>query len=81
MLHGRRARSAILPALLAMFAGAALTPAASAQEGGLAAIPPVPRDYGAPTTPWGEPDLRGTWPIDHLNFTPLQRPPEQAGGE
>jgi hypothetical protein len=25
-------------------------------------------------TPWGEPDLRGTWPLDYLNGTPVQRP-------
>ena len=49
-----------------------------AQEADLASVPPVPRDYQPATTSWGEPDLTGTWPIDHLNFTPLQRPPEQA---
>jgi hypothetical protein len=27
-----------------------------------------------PMTPWGEPDLRGTWPLNHLIGTPLQRP-------
>ena len=27
-----------------------------------------------PMTPWGEPDLRGTWPLNHLINTPLQRP-------
>ena len=27
-----------------------------------------------PLTPWGDPDLRGMWPIDHMNGTPLQRP-------
>ena len=25
-------------------------------------------------TPWGEPDLRGTWPLNHLINTPFQRP-------
>ena len=25
-------------------------------------------------TPWGEPDLRGTWPLNHLISTPFQRP-------
>jgi hypothetical protein len=29
-----------------------------------------------PTTPWGDPDLRGTWPIQHLIGTPFQRPEE-----
>jgi hypothetical protein len=31
-----------------------------------------------PRTPWGEPDLRGIWPIGHLTGTPLQRPEEMG---
>ena len=27
-----------------------------------------------PKTPWGDPDLQGTWPISHLMTVPLQRP-------
>src|SRR4030095_10339919 len=27
-----------------------------------------------PMTSWGEPDLRGTWPLNHLISTPFQRP-------
>jgi hypothetical protein len=27
-----------------------------------------------PKTPWGDPDLQGTWPISHLMAVPLQRP-------
>jgi hypothetical protein len=27
-----------------------------------------------PMTPWGEPDLQGTWPLNHLISTPFQRP-------
>jgi hypothetical protein len=27
-----------------------------------------------PMTPWGEPDLRGIWPLNHLIGTPFQRP-------
>ena len=30
-------------------------------------------EYEAPVTPWGEPDLRGTWPINHLISTPMVR--------
>jgi hypothetical protein len=68
-----------MPALLAMLVGSALAGSSvAAQDLDLAAIPAVPRDYRPATTAWGEPDLRGTWPIDHLDFTPLQRPPEQA---
>ena len=29
-----------------------------------------------PMTEWGDPDLRGTWPIQHLIGTPFQRPEE-----
>ena len=29
-------------------------------------------------TAWGDPDLRGTWPIDYLNGTPMQRTVEQG---
>lgn len=52
----------------------------SAQEPGadLTVVPPVPKTYKPKTTPWGEPDLRGTWPIDHLNGTPMQRDPAQG---
>jgi hypothetical protein len=30
--------------------------------------------WTAPKTPWGEPDLQGTWPINHLIAVPLERP-------
>jgi len=33
-----------------------------------------PTAWQSPTTPWGEPDLRGTWPLNHLISTPFQRP-------
>ena len=63
--------------LLAM-AIAAASPAAWAQQKDLVTVPPVPHAYHPKKTPWGEPDLRGTWPIDHLNFTPLQRTAAQG---
>ncbi len=31
---------------------------------------------GLPRTPWGDPDLRGMWPIHHLIGVPFQRPEE-----
>ncbi len=30
-------------------------------------------DFASPKTSWGEPDLRGTWPINHLISVPLER--------
>ncbi len=35
---------------------------------------PSPAGWKAPRTPWGDPDLRGNWPIDYLAQTPRQRP-------
>jgi hypothetical protein len=34
--------------------------------------PEAPAGWSAPHTPWGDPDLRGTWPLD-LGRTPMQR--------
>ena len=36
-------------------------------------LPPVPHDYKPRRTPWGDPDLRGVWPIDNLGGLALQR--------
>ena len=33
-----------------------------------------PSAWKQPMTPWGEPDLRGIWPLNHLISTPFQRP-------
>lgn len=52
--------------------------AASSGQTDLTVLPPVPKTYRPGRTAWGEPDFRGTWPLDHLNFTPFQRPPEQG---
>jgi hypothetical protein len=30
-------------------------------------------EWKHPKTPWGDPDLQGTWPISHLMSVPLQR--------
>src|SRR5215472_14565729 len=31
-------------------------------------------NYTPPKTPWGEPDLQGIWPLNHLIAVPLVRP-------
>ena len=65
--------------LLAVAACAGVPLPGVAQEVDLTVVPPVPTDYRAKQTSWGEPDLRGGWPIDHLNGrTPLQRDPAQG---
>jgi len=37
--------------------------------------------YPHPMTEWGDPDLRGIWPIQHLIGTPFQRPEEYGTRE
>ena len=62
----------------AILIAAAGVSSASAADADFAAVPPVSKAYHPARTAWGEPDLRGAWPIDHLNFTPLQRTKEQG---
>lgn len=76
-------RRILTGALLATAAGLVGLGTASAQQqpepgADLSFVPPVPKSYVPKKTGWGEPDLRGTWPIDHLNGTPMQRTVEQG---
>src|SRR6185503_17566934 len=50
--------------------------ACSPQSDEGAAVQAAASDWQQPMTEWGEPDLRGMWPIGHLTGVPLQRPPE-----
>jgi hypothetical protein len=65
-------------AVLALAAALAASLPAAAQQPDPTVLPPVPTNYRPALTPWQEPDLRGTWPIDHLNGTPMQRDPAQG---
>src|SRR6478752_6001285 len=38
--------------------------------------PPSPAGWSAPKTQWGDPDLRGTYPLDQVGRTPMQRRPQ-----
>ncbi len=40
----------------------------------LTVMPPVPTDFDPPRTAWGDPDLRGMWPIDNIASIPMSRP-------
>ncbi|HZI80664.1 MAG TPA: hypothetical protein VFD69_14180 [Vicinamibacterales bacterium] len=41
-----------------------------------AALAQAPAGYQAPRTPWGDPDLQGTWPSTDMVGVPLERPVE-----
>jgi hypothetical protein len=55
--------AAAVATLAAMSAFAQVTKVASASE-----------EYSQPRTPWGDPDLQGTWTSDNCIRTPLNRP-------
>jgi len=48
--------------------------AAQAVPADLTTMPPVPTTYQPKKTAWGDPDLRGTWPIDNIASLPMNRP-------
>lgn len=52
----------------------AQTPADRAKAG-----PPKAAVRPAPKTPWGDPDLQGTWTTDSAQAIPMQRPAQFAG--
>src|SRR6185437_16719225 len=41
-------------------------------------LPPVSHSYVPKKTAWGDPDLRGMWPIDAIGGLSIQRTPEQG---
>ncbi len=58
--------------LAAMLAPAAIV--AQAVPDDLTTMPAVSDAYQPATTPWGDPDLRGTWPINDIAELPVSRP-------
>src|SRR4029450_2712562 len=59
-----------------------VTPAAaqsSASAGKVASAKTNDKPWTAPKTPWGDPDLQGTWTTDSAFGIPLQRPQQFAG--
>ena len=72
---GQRTRASLAALLLALGTpGLAETPAEMAQRAG---APPPPGGWSAPRTPWGDPDLTGTWPLEFLTTRPER--PENLG--
>lgn len=70
-------RGSLDPALCAAVAGitAATLALAPGRDALAQAVGPDP-SWQQPVTAWGDPDLQGMWPIQHMTMTPLERPPE-----
>jgi hypothetical protein len=71
-----RLLGAAIAAPLLIFATPAVAddPVPSAKD-----YPAPPAGWKVPRTSWGDPDLRGMWPVDYLSPTPRERPPEIGG--
>lgn len=67
---GRALASASVAALMMSAAPAS----AQAVPDDLTTMPAVPDDYQPSKTSWGDPDLRGMYPIDNIASLPMQRP-------
>ncbi len=67
-------RAAVVPAVFAVSAVVLFRAPAAAEVVG---APPTPAagTYSPKLTEWGDPDLRGVWPLNNLGFLSLQRPP------
>ena len=70
-----RRRSALIGVAVSALALAAAAGGAIAADQPAAKTKPA-KAWTPPKTPWGDPDLRGTWPLDELGRTPQQRPPQ-----
>jgi hypothetical protein len=68
LTHKSFALSLVAALILPLSSGAADQNSASAAPAKAAT------KWKQPRTPWGDPDLQGTWPISHLMSVPLQRP-------
>ena len=72
-----------MSARLAAFLAVALVPAGIAAQpvpADLATLPPVPADYAAQRTAWGDPDLRAIYTLDRINTGRIAfARPEQYG--
>jgi hypothetical protein len=69
-MHERISRAGVVAVGLALTALTASLPSAAQNQSS--------SPWEHPTTPWGDPDLQGMWPINHMTLVPLVRP-EQFG--
>jgi hypothetical protein len=67
-MNERISRAGVMAAGVAAAALTASLPSAAQNE--------ASSSWQHPKTPWGEPDIQGMWPINHMTGVPLVRPPE-----
>ena len=70
---------AVLAVVLAPFVTHAPSSAAVGPEGAAALVAQKAHGFVTPRTPWGDPDLNGTWPSIDMVRVPMQRPALYGG--
>ena len=75
-----RLLAAALPLLFAapVVAGITLPPLSQDPVPSKLDYPAPPAGWHVPRTSWGDPDLRGMWPVDYLAPTPRERTPDMG---
>ncbi len=68
-----------LASVIGVVVAAAVVPVAGQAPAAKAPAKTPPKSFTAPKTPWGDPDVSGTWSTDDLRGLPTQRPDEFAG--
>ena len=68
-----------LTGLVTVLSLVALPAAGQSTTGSKTATASKAASTASPRTPWGDPDLQGTWTTDSAYAIPLQRPPQFAG--
>jgi hypothetical protein len=66
----------VAPVALRLAAGAILALAAASAFAEATKVESASEQYSQPRTPWGDPDVQGTWTSDNCIRTPMNRPPE-----
>jgi hypothetical protein len=66
-------KAAVIAAAVSLFSVPAIVEA-QAVPADLTTMPPVPHTFVPKKTSWGDPDLRGTYPLDSIASIPMQRP-------
>jgi hypothetical protein len=72
--RGLASKISLAAALAAALVATPTVVTAQAVPADLTTMPAVPTDYQPKKTAWGDPDLRGTWPIDNIASLPMNRP-------
>src|SRR5688500_9874327 len=74
LTFARQVSRAALTAAAFSFVASPVVATAQEAPADLTVMPPVSTSYQPNKTAWGDPDLRGTWPVNDVAELPVNRP-------